>query len=174
MGKGGGGRKKKGPKFLPDGTPLTNKAKKQVSREERAAQRAKEAKKLMEEASKKAKAEADRTKNKKKKAGGGSKKGSKKAAAEEPPVLVGGPRKQVRQCFTSQFGAGVVFALYGGAVGWLHACWRWHAGGGMLWRSVLCVFVATCGVWFSVPPLFQSRDGVCCAFVVIMWARRSI
>eukprot|EP00750_Incisomonas_marina_P022843 INCI4998.9.p1 GENE.INCI4998.9~~INCI4998.9.p1 ORF type:complete len:1527 (+),score=269.06 INCI4998.9:207-4583(+) len=96
MGKGGGGRKKKGPKFLPDGTPLTNKAKKQVSREERAAQRAKEAKKLMEEASKKAKAEADRTKNKKKKAGGGSKKGSKKAAAEEPPVLVGGPRKQGR------------------------------------------------------------------------------
>jgi len=85
MGKGGG-RKKKGPKFLPDGTPMTNKAKKQASRAERAAEREKAAKKLMEEAAKKAKEEAA----KKKKNGG--KKGSS-AKKEAAPVLVGGPRK---------------------------------------------------------------------------------
>ena len=89
MGKGGG-RKKKGPKFLPDGTPLTNRAKKDKSREERKAKREKEAKKLQEAAEKKAKEQREAARKK-----GGKK--SSKPAAKEVPVLVGGPRYELQR-----------------------------------------------------------------------------
>lgn len=109
MGKGkGGGKKKKGPKCLPDGTPMTNKSKKQANRAERAAAREKAAKKLMEDAARKAKEEKAA---KALRANNGKKPKKKKPAAEEAPRLVGGPRKQGRG--HRQRGAGSVAVAKG-------------------------------------------------------------